>query len=55
VFLKGDSALYTGVDLAPELPLEELFFLMFLCYLALVVWAATLRFLERRSTEEPRP
>ena len=49
VFLKGDSPLYTGVDLAPELPLEELFFLMFLCYLALVVWAAALRILERRS------
>ncbi len=49
VFLKGDSPLYTGVDLAPELPLEELFFLAFLCYLGLVVWAAALRFLERRS------
>jgi lycopene cyclase domain-containing protein len=51
VFLKGDSPLYTGVDLAPELPLEELFFLVFLCYLGLVVWAAALRFLERRSTD----
>jgi lycopene cyclase domain-containing protein len=50
VFLKGDSPLYTGVDLAPELPLEELFFLVFLCYLGLVVWAAALRLLERRST-----
>jgi lycopene cyclase domain-containing protein len=51
VFLKGDSPLYTGVDLAPELPLEELFFLVFLCYLGLVVWAAALRLLERRSTD----
>lgn len=51
VFLKGDSPLYTGVDLAPELPLEELFFLVFLCYLGLVVWAAALRFLERRSAD----
>ena len=48
VFLKGDSPLYTGVDLAPELPLEELFFLIFLCYLGLVVWAAALRMLDRR-------
>lgn len=49
VFLKGDSTLYTGIDLAPELPLEELFFLAFLCYLTMVVWAAAMRGLERRS------
>ena len=49
VFLKGDSPLFTGVDLAPELPLEELFFLIFLCYLALVLWAAALRLVERRA------
>lgn len=49
VFLKGDSPLFTGVDLAPELPLEELFFLLFLCYLALVLWAAALRLVERRA------
>jgi lycopene cyclase domain-containing protein len=54
VFLKGDSPLYTGVDLAPELPLEELFFLIFLCYLGLVVWAAALRMLDRRLAG-PRP
>ena len=49
VFLKGDSPLFTGVDLAPELPLEEVFFLLFLCYLALVLWAAALRLVERRA------
>lgn len=48
VFLKGDSPLFTGIDLAPELPLEELFFLTFLCYLGLVAWAAALRILDRR-------
>jgi lycopene cyclase domain-containing protein len=55
VFLKGDSPLYTGVDLAPELPLEELFFLIFLCYLALVVWAAALRMLDRRVASRRPP
>lgn len=50
VFLKGDSTLFTGIDLAPELPLEELFFLAFLCYLGLVVWAAALRALDARAT-----
>lgn len=49
VFLKGDSPLFTGVDIAPELPLEEVFFLAFLCYLGLVVWAAALRLIERRA------
>ena len=49
IFLKGDSPLFTGVDVAPELPLEELFFLAFLCYLGLVIWAAALRVLDRRA------
>lgn len=54
VFLKGDSSLFTGIDLAPELPLEELFFLAFLCYLGLVVWAAALRVIARRTPPAPR-
>lgn len=53
VFLKGDSSLFTGIDLAPELPLEELFFLAFLCYLGLVVWAAALRAVMRRTPASP--
>jgi lycopene cyclase domain-containing protein len=53
VFLKGDSSLFTGIDLAPELPLEELFFLAFLCYLGLVVWAAALRFVTPRASSAP--
>ena len=47
VFVKGDSVLLIGIDLAPQLPLEEPFFLAFLCYLALVVWAGAERVLER--------
>lgn len=34
----GQSALMTGIMLAPELPLEELVFITFLCYLTLVLW-----------------
>ncbi|WP_159498323.1 lycopene cyclase domain-containing protein [Microbacterium sp. 18062] len=49
VFVKGGSALLIGVDLAPELPLEEPFFLAFLCYLAVVVHAAAQRWPERRG------
>ncbi|GAA1470256.1 lycopene cyclase domain-containing protein [Microbacterium thalassium] len=43
VFVKGDSPLYVGVDLAPELPLEEPVFLAFLCYLALVAYGGAQR------------
>lgn len=43
VFVKGGSDLLLGIDLAPHLPLEEPFFLAFLSYLAVVVWAAALR------------
>ncbi len=49
VFIKGDTPLLLGIDVAPQLPLEELFFLTFLCYLGLVVWAAALRTLNRRA------
>ena len=48
VFVKGDSPLLIGVELAPHLPLEEPVFLAFLCYLALVAWAAAERMLRRR-------
>lgn len=54
VFVKGDSPLYVGVDLAPELPLEEPVFLAFLCYLALVAHGGALRLLGRRR-DEPEP
>ncbi|GAA1625092.1 lycopene cyclase domain-containing protein [Georgenia ruanii] len=37
VYERGGSAAMTGVLLAPELPLEELFFVVFLCYLTLVL------------------
>lgn len=49
VFVKGDSPLLIGIDLAPHLPLEEPFFLAFLCYLALVLHAGTVRVLDRRA------
>jgi lycopene cyclase domain-containing protein len=49
VFVKGDSPLLIGIDLAPHLPLEEPFFLAFLCYLALVLHAGAVRVLSRRA------
>jgi lycopene cyclase domain-containing protein len=47
VFVKGDSPLLLGIDLAPHLPLEEPFFLAFLSYLGLVTWAGAMRLLTR--------
>lgn len=52
IFVKGDSAALVGIDLAPHLPLEEPFFLAFLCYLALVVWAGADRLVTRYRTPD---
>jgi lycopene cyclase domain-containing protein len=35
IFFRGNPGLLTGVQVAPELPLEELFFLALLCYLTM--------------------
>ena len=37
IFYRGETAFMTGIVVAPELPLEELFFLAFLCYLTMVL------------------
>jgi lycopene cyclase domain-containing protein len=41
IFLRGETAFMTGVVLAPQLPLEEPFFLLFLCYLILLLVTGT--------------
>lgn len=35
IFFRGQSAFMTGIEVAPELPIEELFFLTFLSYLTM--------------------
>ena len=52
VFARGGSPFLTGVDLAPELPLEEVFFLLFLCYLTLVLIFGARAILDRRGRRE---
>lgn len=49
VFFRGRSEIVTGVELAPELPLEEPVFLAFLCYLTLVLVLGTERMLRARD------
>ena len=41
IFFIGQSSLMTGILLAPELPIEELFFLWFLCYFSLIIYRAS--------------
>ena len=38
IFFRGDAEHLTGITLAPELPLEEVFFLILLSYNALLVY-----------------
>lgn len=47
VFLHGTGPYQTGIMLAPELPLEELVFLLFLCELTMVLVLGARRILDR--------
>lgn len=38
VFFRGETSFMTGVQIAPEVPLEEIFFLTLLCYLTMIVY-----------------
>lgn len=38
IFFRGQTAFLSGILLAPELPLEEVFFLSLLCYTTLVIY-----------------
>ena len=40
VFFRGETSFMTGIQIAPELPLEEVFFLTLLCYLTMNLLAA---------------
>lgn len=47
VYSKGESPGMSGIDVAPELPLEELFFITFLSYITGVFHGAFSRLLDR--------
>ena len=38
IFFRGETSFMTGVQIAPEVPLEEVFFLALLCYLTMNVY-----------------
>ena len=47
VFFRGETPLMTGLQVAPEVPMEEVFFLTLLCYLTMNLVGA----LSRRQPE----
>jgi len=48
IFFRGETSHLTGLVVAPELPLEELFFLFLLNYTTLTVFIAIKRLLDKR-------
>lgn len=48
IFFRGESSWMTGVLIAPEIPLEELFFLTLLTYVTLNVFGAVQTWLSTR-------
>lgn len=53
IFLHRESPLMTGVMLGAQLPLEEAFFLFFLCYQTMVLVTGFLRWRSSRQAKQP--
>ncbi len=49
IFFRGETQFMTGILIAPELPLEEVFFLTLLCYLTMNVFRGVHMLLMRRG------
>jgi hypothetical protein len=50
IFFRGETTFMTGWQWAPELPLEEPFFLLLLCYLTMNVYVFARRCLKSRRS-----
>lgn len=50
IFFRGETEFMTGLLVAPEVPIEEVFFLTLLCYLTMNVYGALTR--ERSAATE---
>lgn len=50
VYSRGESPAMTGIEVAPELPLEELFFIVFLTYVTGVLYGLFTRVLHPRES-----
>ncbi|MBF4563786.1 lycopene cyclase domain-containing protein [Plantibacter sp. VKM Ac-2876] len=49
IFFRGETSFMTGLQVAPELPIEEVFFLTLLCYLTMNLFGAARHTLGRVS------
>ncbi|MET4058704.1 lycopene cyclase domain-containing protein [Arthrobacter sp. UYP6] len=49
IFYRGETPIMLGVVLAPHLPVEEVFFLAFLCYLTMVLFGLVSLVLRRAA------
>jgi lycopene cyclase domain-containing protein len=49
IFFRGETPFMTGIVIAPELPIEEVFFLTLLCYLTMNAVGAASLLLGRRG------
>lgn len=49
LFFRGETSFMTGIVLAPELPLEELFFLTLLTYMTMNLFGASTQFFAWRE------
>ena len=54
LYSRGESQAMTGVEVAHELPIEELFFIVFLSYLTMVLHGLVAMLLERRAAPSAR-
>ena len=59
IFFRGEAAIATGLVLAPELPIEEPVFLLFLVLCTMVIYTGSVRLLTqqrtRRTAQKERP
>lgn len=49
IFFRGETQILTGLQVAPELPVEELFFLTLLIFSGMNLFGAGERFVDRRA------
>jgi lycopene cyclase domain-containing protein len=54
IFFRGETDFMTGLQVAPELPLEEVFFLALLCYLTMNLYSGLGRVLALMSSRAGR-
>lgn len=54
IFFRGETSFMTGLVVAPEFPLEELFFLALLCYLTMNLFGFLTRWSSRPSAAVSR-